>query len=390
MERSDDRRIVTIILHRVEERNAVNGPAAFALHKAFRQFDADDEARVAILHGEGGSFCAGADLKAVARGFGDDGDGSSNPLVEPEITPDFDTAMPQLHNAADSSLGPMGPTRMLASKPVIASIAGPAVAGGLELACWCDLRVVEEGSVLGVFCRRWGVPLIDGGTFRLPRLVGQSHALDLILTGRGIGAEEALRIGLANRVAYPCAGRRQGEGDGECGPVPGDQGGQRLVGTAREVAEALAARLAAFPQGALLADRASAYAAFDPPLPVAIASEYARGGGTLREAVRGAGIFALGKKGRGGAFDEPIISNRKFCSTAMNASGGYKLSVTTTYNKRRPALSRAYAHACRSLATREASVGLGARFAAAVVALSIATTAVPSRANTPQKRMQKN
>src|SRR5262245_57954703 len=160
--------VTTVILDVPEARNAVDGPTAAALADAFRAFDADDEARVAVLWGAGGTFCAGANLKAAG---GPDGN---------RIAPDGD--------------GPMGPSRMLLSKPVIAAVAGHAVAGGLELALWCDLRVVEEDAVLGVFCRRWGVPLIDGGTVRLPRIVGLGRALDLILTGRPVGAEEALAI----------------------------------------------------------------------------------------------------------------------------------------------------------------------------------------------------
>ncbi|MGB2710880.1 MAG: crotonase/enoyl-CoA hydratase family protein, partial [Conexibacter sp.] len=166
--------VTTVILDAPEVRNAVDRPTAEALADAFRAFDADDDAAVAVLWGAGGTFCAGADLKALARGEGN------------RVAPDGDA--------------PMGPSRMLLSKPVIAAIAGHAVAGGLELALWCDLRVVEQDAVLGVFCRRWGVPLIDGGTVRLPRIVGLGRALDLILTGRPVGAEEALAIGLANRV----------------------------------------------------------------------------------------------------------------------------------------------------------------------------------------------
>src|SRR4051794_12127633 len=166
--------VTTVILDRPAVRNAVDGPTAERLAEAFRAFEADESARVAVLWGAGGTFCAGADLKAL-------GGERSN-----RVAPDGD--------------GPMGPTRMALSKPVIAAIAGHAVAGGLELACWCDLRVVEEDAVLGVFCRRWGVPLIDGGTVRLPRLIGLSRALDLILTGRPVDAHEAHAIGLANRV----------------------------------------------------------------------------------------------------------------------------------------------------------------------------------------------
>src|SRR6266851_3304993 len=173
--------VTTVILDRPEVRNAVDRIAAQALADAFRAFDADPEARVAVLWGAGGTFCSGADLKAIAAG-------------EPNrVAPDGD--------------GPMGPTRLVLDKPVVAAVAGHAVAGGLELALWCDLRVVEEDAVLGVFCRRWGVPLIDGGTVRLPRLIGLSRALDLILTGRPVDAAEALRIGLANRVVPRGAAR---------------------------------------------------------------------------------------------------------------------------------------------------------------------------------------
>ncbi len=198
--------VTTIIMNRPEVRNAVNGPAAAELYEAFSEFDADDSAAVAVLWGAGGTFCAGADLKAFGT---------------PEMT--------QTHRTGP---GPMGPTRMTLSKPVIAAVSGYAVAGGLELALWCDLRVVEENAVFGVFCRRWGVPLIDGGTVRLPRLIGHSRAMDLILTGRAVDAAEALSIGLANRV------------------VPDGQ--------ARQKAEELAAELAALPQGCLRADRLSA------------------------------------------------------------------------------------------------------------------------------------
>ena len=190
-----DGQVITVILDRPEVRNAVDGPAAAALTDAFRAFDADDGAHVAVLWGAGGTFCAGADLKAVG---GPDGN---------RAEPDGD--------------GPMGPTRLRLTKPVIAAIAGHAVAGGLELALWCDLRVAEEDAVLGVFCRRWGVPLIDGGTVRLPRVVGLGRALDMILTGRPVAAPEALAMGLADRVVPP--------------------------GQARPAAEALAREIAALP-----------------------------------------------------------------------------------------------------------------------------------------------
>ena len=195
----------TVLLSRPERRNAVDGPTAAALADAFREFEADGDAAIAVLHGEGGVFCAGADLKAIGTDSG--------------------------NQAAPGGDGPMGPTRMRLSKPVIAAVAGHAVAGGLELALWCDLRVAEEGAVFGVFCRRWGVPLIDGGTVRLPRLIGVSRAMDMVLTGRPVEANEALAIGLANRV------------------VPD--------GTSRGAAEELARGLARFPQTCMREDRLS-------------------------------------------------------------------------------------------------------------------------------------
>lgn len=198
--------VTTVIIDRPHARNAVNGPTAIALFEAFDEFDRDDAASVAVLWGDHGTFCAGADLKAI-------GTPASNP-TQP------------------SGAGPMGPSRMVLSKPVIAAVSGYAVAGGLELALWCDLRVVESDAVFGVFCRRWGVPLIDGGTVRLPRLIGHSRAMDMILTGRAVGADEALAIGLANRL------------------VP--------KGSARQAAEDLAAELARSPQGCMRADRLSA------------------------------------------------------------------------------------------------------------------------------------
>jgi enoyl-CoA hydratase len=232
--------VTTIVLDRREVKNAVDRPTALALADAFRAFDADADARVAVLHGDHGTFCAGADLKAIASGRGN------------HISPDGD--------------GPMGPSRMLLGKPVIASIAGHAVAGGLELALFCDLRVVEETAILGVFCRRWGVPLIDGGTVRLPRLIGLSRALDLILTGRAVHADEALAIGLANRV------------------VP--------TGTARQAAEALAHELATLPQTCMRQDRLSAYEQFGMSLDDAIANEFRRGMLSLEAgAVEGAQRF---------------------------------------------------------------------------------------------------
>jgi len=213
--------ITVVTIDRPAVRNAVDGATAAALADAFRRFDADSDQSVAILTGAGGTFCAGADLKALAAGRG-------NPFE------------------ADGD-GPMGPTRMLLSKPVIAAVEGHAVAGGLELALWCDLRVAARDAVFGVYCRRWGVPLVDGGTLRLPRLVGMSHALDLILTGRGISGEEALRIGLANRIVEP--------------------------GNALAAARELALSLARLPQRCLRGDRRSAYEQWSLDLPAALANE---------------------------------------------------------------------------------------------------------------------
>ena len=235
--------VTTVVLHRPHARNAVDGPTAAALAEAFRAFDADDSASVAVLWGDGGTFCAGADLKAI-------GTESSN-RVDP---------LP-----AD---GPMGPTRMQLSKPVVAAIEGYAVAGGLELATWADLRVAASDAVLGVFCRRWGVPLIDGGTFRLPRLVGESRAMDLVLTGRAVDAAEAERIGLVNRVVAP--------------------------GTARAEAEALAHQLAALPQTCLRHDRLSLLESAGLDETAALEAEHRHGLASLEEAVAGAQRFAAG------------------------------------------------------------------------------------------------
>jgi enoyl-CoA hydratase len=253
--------IVTVILDRPEVRNAVDRPTADALAQAFVAFEQDSEARVAVLWGAGGTFCAGADLKGVAEGRG-------NRTRPPGAQ--YDPL------AADA---PMGPTRMHLSKPVIAAVAGHAVAGGLELAVWCDLRVAEEDAVFGVFCRRWGVPLIDGGTIRLPRLIGQSYALDMILTGRAVGAAEAFSMGLANRL------------------VP--------RGAAREKAEELAHEIARMPQLCMRNDRLSACEQFGMNLGAALANEFRRGAETLGsgEAREGAARFAAGK-GRGGRFDD--------------------------------------------------------------------------------------
>ncbi|MDC0766619.1 crotonase/enoyl-CoA hydratase family protein [Streptomyces sp. HD] len=243
--------VTTVVLSRPEVRNAVDGPTAAELTAAFREFEADDEARVAVLWGEGGTFCAGADLKGLGTERG--------------------------NRVAEEGDGPMGPTRLRLSKPVIAAVAGHAVAGGLELALWCDLRVAEEDAVFGVFCRRWGVPLIDGGTVRLPRLIGTSRALDLILTGRPVPASEAHAIGLANRV------------------VP--------TGRARAEAEELAATIARFPQACLRADRASVLDQDGLDEPAAMRGELRHGMGVLRQSLEGAARFASGA-GRHGSFTD--------------------------------------------------------------------------------------
>jgi len=240
--------VTTVILDRAAVKNAVDRATAAALADAFRAFDADPEARVAVLYGDHGTFCAGADLKAFA---------GSAPN---RVAPDGD--------------GPMGPSRMVLGKPVIAAISGHAVAGGLELALWCDLRVADDDVVLGVFCRRFGVPLIDGGTIRLPRLIGLSRALDLILTGRAVKADEALAIGLVNRV------------------VP--------RGQALAAARALAHQLAVLPQAALRADRMSAYVQHDLSLEAALARELELGSQALAEGLAGAHQFARGAGRHGG------------------------------------------------------------------------------------------
>ena len=240
--------VTTVILDRREVRNAVDRPTAEALAEAFRGFEADPDPGVGVLAGDHGQFCAGADLKAFADGRGN------------RVAPDGD--------------GPMGPSRMVLHKPVIAAISGYAVAGGLELALWCDLRVADDDAVLGVFCRRWGVPLIDGGTIRLPRLIGMGRAMDLILTGRAVDAQEAMAMGLVNRI------------------VP--------RGQARAAAEALAAELAALPHAALRGDRMSAYEQWGMSLDEALANELRHGAKALAEGAAGAARFAAGA-GRHGA-----------------------------------------------------------------------------------------
>ncbi|MER5936722.1 crotonase/enoyl-CoA hydratase family protein [Streptomyces sp. NPDC001928] len=243
--------VTTVVLSRPEVRNAVDGPTAAELVAAFREFEADADARVAVLWGEGGTFCAGADLKAL-------GTERSN-------------------RVAEEGDGPMGPTRLRLSKPVIAAVAGHAVAGGLELALWCDLRVAEEDAVFGVFCRRWGVPLIDGGTVRLPRLIGTSRAMDMILTGRPVPAREAYDMGLANRL------------------VP--------TGRARAEAEELAATIARFPQACLRGDRASVLDQDGLDEQEAMRGELRYGMDVLAESMEGAARFASGA-GRHGSFTE--------------------------------------------------------------------------------------
>ena len=245
-------RTAVVTIERPERRNAVDGATAKLLYEAFKAFDADEDLDVAVLQGRGGAFCAGADLKAISGGQG-------NPVK------------------AEGDFGPMGCTRLRLSKPVIAAVEGPAVAGGLEVACWADMRVAAEGAVFGVFCRRFGVPLIDLGTVRLPRLIGASRAMDLILTGRPVDAKEAYEIGLANRLA--------------------PEGG------ALAAALELAAQLSAFPQLCLRNDRASALDQWSLDWDAAQANEVKLGLETLRSgsAVEGATRF-VGGQGRGGAF----------------------------------------------------------------------------------------
>jgi enoyl-CoA hydratase/carnithine racemase len=243
--------VTTVILDRPDRRNAVDRPTAEALVSAFEAFEADAAQRVAVLWGAGGTFCAGADLKAFGSALG--------------------------NRVQADGAGPMGPSRMVLSKPVIAAVAGHAVAGGMELALWCDLRVVEADAVFGIFCRRWGVPLIDGGTVRLPRVIGLGRALDLILTGRAVNAEEAERIGLANRIVEH--------------------------GRARAAAEQLAREIAAFPQTCVVNDRRSVYEGSAMSADDALANEFDLGMSTIasQESRAGAARFASGA-GRHGAF----------------------------------------------------------------------------------------
>ncbi len=238
--------VTTVVLDHPERRNAIDGATARMLAAAFREFDADPHAAVAVLYGEGGHFCGGADLKAFA--------GNPGELAFTE--------------GGDA---PLGVSRMVLGKPVIAAVAGYAVAGGLELACWCDLRVAEEGAVFGVFCRRFGVPLVDGGTVRLPRLIGHSRALDMILTGRPVGAAEALQMGLANRLVAD--------------------------GGAREAAESLAAEIARHPATCMRQDRLSSYEQWGMSIDDALRNEFRRGRASLAagDALAGAARFNRGE-----------------------------------------------------------------------------------------------
>jgi enoyl-CoA hydratase len=270
--------VTVVTLSRPEVRNAVDADTARALYDAFLVFEADQEARVAVFHGAHGHFCAGWDLQAAAHMAA--GSGGAGVLVDLDFEPGatgsgLTTGPAAAVGAAAGPLGPMGPSRLLLSKPVIAAVSGAAVAGGMELALWCDMRVMEEDAYFGVYCRRFGVPLIDGGTIRLPRLVGMGHAMDLILTGRKVEASEALQMGLANRVV--------GRGEG------------------RDAALVLAQQLAAFPQRTMLADRMSAYRQWDLPLPQALHQEWERGKHRIGDGLEGATRFA-GGAGRHGKF----------------------------------------------------------------------------------------
>jgi enoyl-CoA hydratase len=248
--------VAVVTIDRPEVANAIDAPAAVELADAFRRFDADDSLAVAVLSGTNQTFCAGADLKAMRSG---------DPERVTRLAPDGD--------------GPVGPTRMLLGKPVIAAVEGHAVAGGLELAVWCDLRVAAEDAVFGVYCRRWGIPLMDGGTIRLARLIGHSRALDMILTGRGVTGEEALSMGLANRVVQP--------------------------GEALDAALALAREIAEKPQAALRSDRLSSYEQWPLTLDDALANEYRHGMATLEtgEMLTGLDSYASGawRAGREGS-----------------------------------------------------------------------------------------
>ena len=264
--------VTVVTLSRADVRNAVDADTARKLYDAFVAFDADPQARVAVFHGAHGHFCAGWDLQAGARMAQQLESATVNPFGALEFLPDEYGAGAKV---SAGPAGPMGPSRLMLSKPVIAAIGGAAVAGGMELALWCDMRVMEADAYFGVFCRRFGVPLIDGGTVRLPRLIGMGHAMDLILTGRKVEAAEALHMGLCNRVVPP--------------------------GEALSAAIALAEQLAGFPQQTMLADRASAYAQWDLDMPTALHQEWQRGKTCIGQGLEGAVRFASGR-GRHGAF----------------------------------------------------------------------------------------
>ena len=257
--KSISNKVWTVTINRPHARNAVNRETARELHDAFIAFENDKVANCAVLYGEGG-FCAGADLKAF-----------DNVVEKPEKGNPYD-------------FGPMGPTRLQLTKPVIAAIEGHAVAGGLELACWCDIRVADTTAIFGVFCRRWGVPLIDGGTVSLPRLIGGSRAMDMILTGRPVDATEALSFGLVNRIAP--------------------------LGCVRSEAEKLAELISLFPQNCLRSDRQSALAQWSLDLGDAFDNEYMLGKGVMRDALDGAKKFSEEGKGRGGSFGDFSIESK--------------------------------------------------------------------------------
>ena len=256
--------VTLVALNRPNVRNAVDAATARQLYDAFMEFDLNPQARVAVFHGAHGHFCAGWDLQAGAKLQADAASGDQGALSGLDFAP-----------ADGSPPGPMGPSRLLLSKPVIAAVSGAAVAGGMELALWCDMRVMEQNAYFGVYCRRFGVPLIDGGTVRLPRLIGMGHAMDLILTGRKVEAAEALQMGLCNRV------------------VPNGEG--------LDTALALAQQLCQFPQRTMLADRLSAYTQWDLDLPHALHQEWERGKRCIGDGIEGAARFSAGE-GRHGKF----------------------------------------------------------------------------------------
>lgn len=267
-----DGEVQCITLSRPDRRNAVDQTTATALYQAFLDFEANEAAKVAVFHGAYGHFCAGWDLQAGAQSLAQHPEGVDAAMAQWQNTLDFEVEQAERPGGVQ---GPMGPSRLRLSKPVIASVSGAAVAGGIELALWCDLRVMEEDAYFGIYCRRFGVPLIDGGTVRLPRLIGMGHAMDLILTGRKVEADEALRMGLCNRIAP------KGEGLAH--------------------ALQLAKQLCAFPQATMLADRASAYEQAGLPLAQALHQEWERGKHCIGEGLKGATRFSAGE-GRSGRF----------------------------------------------------------------------------------------